>query len=62
MQLVNTRTRNHIWAERYDTPLNKLFETQDDIIRKIVGSLVPRIEVESLALARAQADRDAGGV
>ena len=52
VQLVNAETRAHVWAERYDTPLDGLFETQDEIVRHVVGSLFPRLEDETLAIAR----------
>ena len=51
---MNAETRHHIWANRYDVPLSDLFRTQDEIMRQIIGHLVPRIEVESLHLARRQ--------
>jgi len=54
VQLVNAETRAHIWAERYDTPLADLFRMQDEIIRRIIGNLVPKMEVEGLAIARRQ--------
>lgn len=52
VQLVNAETRAHVWAERYDVPLERIFETQDEIIRSVVGRLVPRLEDETLAIAR----------
>lgn len=54
VQLVNAETRHHIWADRYDVPLAELFRTQDEIIRHIIGRLVPRIEDASLEIARRQ--------
>ncbi|MEX1286457.1 MAG: tetratricopeptide repeat protein [Acidimicrobiia bacterium] len=40
-QLVDTRTSDHIWADRFDRSVGDLFELQDDIVRSIVGALVP---------------------
>ena len=51
---MNAETRHHVWANRYDVLLSDLFRTQDEIMRQIIGHLVPRIEVESLHLARRQ--------
>lgn len=52
VQLVNAETRAHIWANRFDVPLSNLFATQDEIVRKVIGALVPRLEEESIAQAR----------
>ncbi len=54
VQLVNAETRHHVWADRYDVPLTDLFRTQDEIIRQIIGRIVPRIEDASLEIARRQ--------
>ena len=54
VQLVNAETRHHVWADRYDVPLTDLFRTQDEIIRQVIGCLVPRIEDASLEIARRQ--------
>ena len=52
VQLVNAETREQVWANRYDAPLASLFATQDEIVRKVIGSLLPRLEEESIAQAR----------
>ncbi|HEV8716904.1 MAG TPA: adenylate/guanylate cyclase domain-containing protein, partial [Candidatus Binatia bacterium] len=38
-QLVDATTDHHIWAERYDRPLQDIFALQDEIVRKIVTTL-----------------------
>jgi adenylate cyclase len=38
-QLVDATTDRHIWAERYDRPLQNIFAVQDEIVRKIVTTL-----------------------
>jgi TolB-like protein len=40
-QLVNGVTGNHVWAERYDRPLDDLFVVQDEVTKKIAGTLAP---------------------
>jgi adenylate cyclase len=40
-QLIEARTGNHIWAERYDRELADIFEVQDEITRTIVTALSP---------------------
>ncbi len=42
-QLVDARTGNHVWAERYDRPFDDLPALQDEVVRKIVGTLVGRM-------------------
>ncbi len=36
-QLIDAGTGNHIWAERYDRPLEDVFVVQDEIARAVVG-------------------------
>ncbi len=38
-QLVETRTRHAVWAERYDRELKDVFEVQDEIARSITQAL-----------------------
>ncbi len=38
-QLIDATTGGHLWAERYDGDLNDIFSLQDQVLKKIVGSL-----------------------
>lgn len=38
-QLINAKTGDHLWAERYDRDLNDIFALQDEITMKIVTAL-----------------------
>jgi TolB-like protein/Tfp pilus assembly protein PilF len=38
-QLIDATTGYHLWAERYDRPLQNLFTLQDEIVQKIVTTL-----------------------
>jgi TolB-like protein/class 3 adenylate cyclase/tetratricopeptide (TPR) repeat protein len=40
-QLINGTTGNHVWAERYDRPLDDVFVVQDEVTKKIAGTLAP---------------------
>jgi TolB-like protein/Flp pilus assembly protein TadD len=40
-QLIDATTGNHVWAERYDRPLDDMFAVQDEVTQKIAGSLGP---------------------
>jgi TolB-like protein len=51
-QLINAKAGNHIWAERFDGDLDDIFELQDEITRKIVGSIAPQIELAEVERGR----------
>ena len=51
-QLIHAKSRNHIWAERYDRELIDIFALQDEVARRIVGTLAVELEETSLAQAR----------
>jgi adenylate cyclase len=38
-QLIDASTGVHLWAERYDGTMNKVFALQDEITRKIISTL-----------------------
>jgi TolB-like protein/Tfp pilus assembly protein PilF len=52
VQLINSESGNHIWAERFDRPLADLFEVQDEVVRTIVGTLVGRVYASEVEQAR----------
>src|SRR5215510_1843883 len=60
-QLVDASTGNHVWADRHDGDLTDIFALQDEITRKVVAAIEPRLlEAEGTrALTRAPADLDA---
>jgi adenylate cyclase len=43
-QLVEVRSGNHLWAERYDRGLEDVFSLQDEVTDKIVSSLAVHLE------------------
>ena len=48
-QLIDAATGNHIWADRFDGDLSDVFALQDEITRKVVAAVEPRLlEAESL--------------
>jgi adenylate cyclase len=51
-QLINAITGGHIWAERFDGNLDDIFELQDEITRKIVGSIAPQIGLAEMDRSR----------
>jgi TolB-like protein/class 3 adenylate cyclase/tetratricopeptide (TPR) repeat protein len=40
-QLIDGQSGNHVWAERYDRPLDDMFAVQDEVTQKIAGTLAP---------------------
>jgi adenylate cyclase len=54
-QLVDAKTGNHLWAERYDRELKDIFAIQDDITKNIIT------EVQVQLTAGVQARFKAGG-
>jgi adenylate cyclase len=49
-QLVDAKTGNHLWAERYDRELKDIFAVQDEITKKIITAL--QVELTDGELAR----------
>ena len=42
-QLVEAETGHHVWAERYDRPLDDIFVLQDEITLNVVGAIEPSL-------------------
>ena len=54
-QLVEAVSGRHIWAERYDRPLDDIFALQDEITLSVVGAIEPslrRAEIERVRRKR----------
>src|SRR5712692_6446869 len=49
-QLVDAPTGHHLWAERYDRPLQEIFVLQDEITQQIVTAL--RVKLTEAELER----------
>jgi adenylate cyclase len=60
-QLIDAATGNHIWADRYDGDLSDVFALQDEITKKVVAAIEPRLlEAEGIrSQNRSPADIDA---
>jgi TolB-like protein/tetratricopeptide (TPR) repeat protein len=39
VQLIDTETANHLWAERFDKPVADLFDMQDEIVSRLSNTL-----------------------
>jgi TolB-like protein/cytochrome c-type biogenesis protein CcmH/NrfG len=53
-QLVDAKTGNHVWAERYDRNLKDVFAVQDEITKKIITELQVKLTVGEQARFRAK--------
>ncbi len=42
-QLIDTKSGNHLWAERFDRQLEDIFDVQDEITEKITGRVEPEV-------------------
>jgi len=49
-QLIDAATGAHLWADRFDGPLDDIFELQDKVTSSVVAAIAPRLE-------RAEIDR-----
>jgi DNA-binding SARP family transcriptional activator/cytochrome c-type biogenesis protein CcmH/NrfG len=57
-RLIEAESGRHLWAERFERGRGGLFELQDELTRRIVASLVERIEGERLEHLRAKPPAD----
>jgi TolB-like protein len=53
-QLIDTRTGAHLWADRFDGSLEKVFELQDEVAIAVAGVIEPTLE---MAEARRASER-----
>ena len=57
-QLIDAATGTHLWAERYDRPLDDIFAVQDEVVATIAATLIGRIEAAGLERARRKPTED----
>jgi len=53
-QLIDAKTGNHLWAERYDRDLKDLFDLQDDITKNVIMALQVKLTLGECARAYAK--------
>src|SRR3954451_3871591 len=58
-QLIDAGSGAHLWAERYDRPLEDVFAVQDEIARGIVATVAVRVLEATEATARRRPPQDA---
>ena len=52
VQLIETASGRHLWAQHYDRQLSDLFTVQDEVTETVVSTLAGRVEAARLARAR----------
>jgi TolB-like protein len=53
VNLIDTRTNEHLWSERFERPFRDLFAVQDEIIRRLVEKLPGKVsDAERQRLAK----------
>ncbi|HVO03525.1 MAG TPA: adenylate/guanylate cyclase domain-containing protein [Candidatus Cybelea sp.] len=57
-QLIDTATGAHIWADRFDGAVADVFDLQDTVTTRIVGTIAPRLEASEIERARLKPTED----
>ena len=52
VQLIDTETGAHVWADRYDRDLEDIFAVQDEVVRIISSTLIGKLEYADHELAK----------
>jgi TolB-like protein len=47
-QLIEAATGAHLWADRFDGPLDDIFELQDKVASSVVAAIAPRLELAEI--------------
>jgi TolB-like protein/Tfp pilus assembly protein PilF len=51
-QLIEAATRTHLWADRFEGPLEDVFELQDRVTEQVVGTIAPKLEQAEIAQSK----------
>ncbi len=51
-QLIDATSGTHIWAERFEGPLDDIFELQDQVAESVVGAIAPQLERAEIERAK----------
>jgi tetratricopeptide (TPR) repeat protein len=51
-QLIDTGTGAHLWADRFDGPLEDVFDLQDQVTNSVVGAIGPKLEQAEIERSR----------
>jgi adenylate cyclase len=59
-QLIDAATGNHIWADRYDGDLTDVFALQDEITKKVVAAIEPKLLEAEAIRSQSRSPEDLG--
>src|SRR5471030_1839459 len=59
-QLIDAATGNHLWADRYDGDLTDIFALQDEITKKVVAAIEPKLLEAEGILSQSRSPEDIG--
>jgi adenylate cyclase len=51
-QLIDTADATHVWAERYDRPLDDIFALQDELTMSVIGAIEPTLRQAEIERAK----------
>ena len=51
-QLIEAASGAHLWADRFDGPLEDVFDLQDKVMERVVGAIAPRVQQAEIERAR----------
>ncbi len=51
-QLIDATTGVHLWADRFDGPLEDIFDLQEQVTASVVGAISPRLEQAEIERAK----------
>jgi TolB-like protein len=51
-QLIDASTGGHLWADRFDSGLEDIFDLQDQVAASVVGAMGPKLEQAEIERAR----------
>ena len=58
VQLIESKSEKHVWAERYDRDLTDIFEIQDEVTKAIIGALPSRLEAADIERIKRKPPQD----
>ncbi|WGR69300.1 MULTISPECIES: winged helix-turn-helix domain-containing protein [unclassified Bradyrhizobium] len=51
-QLIDAETGAHLWADRFEGPVEDMFDLQDHLTSSVVGAIAPKLQHEEIKRAR----------
>jgi TolB-like protein/class 3 adenylate cyclase len=61
-QLIEAATGLHLWADRFDGPLDDTFELQDKVTSGVVAAIAPRLELAEIDRSERKPNESLGAV